>query len=112
MKFGEKIRSLRQAARLGQRALADKVGVSFTYISKIENSHLSFGDYPAEELVIKLAVALGADETGLLLLAKKVPPLIRDRVLERPDAFRYLAALDDVALDEVIKEVEGKRARR
>lgn len=37
--------------------------------------------------VRKLAAAVDADETELLLLAKKVPPLIRDRVLERPDAY-------------------------
>lgn len=110
MRFGEKIRSLRQAAKFGQRALADRVGVSFTYISKIENSHLSFGDYPGEELVVKLAQALDADVDELMLLAQKMPQRIRQRVMERPDAFLKLAGLDDVTLDRVIRTLEQKPA--
>jgi HTH-type transcriptional regulator, competence development regulator len=108
MKFGEKIRALRQAAKLGQRALADKVGVSFTYISKIENSHLSFGEYPAEEMVVKLAQALESDVDELLLLAQKMPQRIRKRVMERPDAFLKLAGLDDAALDLVLRTLDRK----
>lgn len=38
---------------------------------------------------------------GYAPLAKKVPPLIRDRTLERPDAFCKVAALDDASLGEV-----------
>ena len=111
MKFGEKIRSLRRAANLGQRALADKVGVSFTYISKIENSHLSFGDHPAEEMVVKLAQALEADVDELLLSAKKMPQRIRKRVMERPDAFLKLAGLDDAALDRVLITLDLRPAK-
>ncbi len=111
MRFGGKIRSLRRAANLGQRALADRVGVSFTYISKIENSHLSFGDYPPEGLVVKLAEALKADVDELLLLAQKMPQRIRKRVMERPDAFLRLADLDDAALDRVLRTLEGKPAK-
>ncbi len=106
MKFGEKIRALRQGMKLGQRALADRVGVSFTYISKIENSRLAFGESPAEDLVVRLAEALEADMDELLLLAQKVPQRIRKRVLERPDAFLKLAGLDDAALDRVLGAIE------
>ncbi len=35
MRFGEKIKELRKAKNLGQRALAEQVGISFTYLSKI-----------------------------------------------------------------------------
>src|SRR5205809_3266694 len=99
MNFGERIRELRKAQNLSLRVLAEAVGVSFTYISKIENEKLDFGDYPSEDLIRKLAAALGANEDELLVLAKKVPPDIRDRVFERPDAFRKIANLDDAALD-------------
>ena len=71
------------------------VGVSFTYISKIENEKLDFGDYPSEELIRKLAEALETDVDELLILAKKIPEQIRQRVIERPDAFRKFARLDD-----------------
>jgi transcriptional regulator with XRE-family HTH domain len=58
MKFGERIRGLRREKNLGQRALAGAVGVSFTYISKIENETLDFGDFPSEDLILRLASIL------------------------------------------------------
>ncbi len=99
MRFGERVRELRKTKGLSQRALGEIVGVSFTYVSKIENEKLDFGDYPSEELIGKLAKALETDEDELLLLAEKVPQHIRRRVMERPDAFRKFATLDDNALD-------------
>src|ERR1700704_2120431 len=87
MRFGEQIRELRKTKGLSQRALGDLVGVSFTYISKVENEKLDFGDYPSEDLIRKLAKALETDEGELFLLAEKIPEDIRKRVMERPDAF-------------------------
>ena len=104
--FGERIRELRKAQNLGQRALADLIGVSHTYVSKIENEKLDFGDYPSEELIRKIAKALDADEYELLLLAKKIPDEIKQRVLERPDAFRKIAELDDKTLNELLKKLD------
>jgi HTH-type transcriptional regulator, competence development regulator len=108
MRFGEKIRELRKAKNLGQRALAERVEISFTYLSKIENEKLDFGDYPSEELIRKLAKALDHDADDLLLLAKKIPEDIKSRVLERPDAFRKIASLGDEELDQLLKEIERK----
>ena len=106
MTFGERLRELRKAKNLSQRVLADKVGINFTYLSKVESEKLDFAQYPSEELIRKLAKALEADVDELLLLAKKIPPDIRERVIERPDAFRKLARLDDRALDLVLVEAE------
>ncbi len=106
MRFGDKIRELRKSKNLSQRALGDIVGVSFTYISKIENEKLDFGDYPSEELIRKLAEALETDVDELFLLAKKIPEPIRQRVLERPDAFRKFARLDDDALNKLLEDLE------
>ncbi len=109
MNFSERIRELRKAKNLSLRALADAVGVSFTYISKIENEKLDFGDYPSEDLIRKLAAALSVDVNELLILAKKVPMEIRERVFERPDAFRKIASLDDAALDKLLKGMERRK---
>lgn len=106
--FGQRVRELRREKALGQRALAAKIGVSFTYVSRIENENLDFGPYPSEELILKLAAALDADADELMLLAKKIPEPIRQRVLERPDAFRQLAALDDVTLDRLLTKLPKK----
>lgn len=104
--FGQKVRQLRHAKGLSLRDVAPKVGVGFTYLSKVENGRLDFGEYPSEELIRKLAKALGGDVDELLLLAEKIPDEIRRRVIERPDAFRKLARLDDRALDRLVAQIE------
>jgi len=106
--FGETVRDLRKEQNLSQRDLAAKVDVSFTYVSKIENEKLDFGDYPSEDLIRKLAAALDADADQLMILAKKVPDRIRQRVMERPDAFRKIADLDDAKLDRLLDGMEEK----
>ena len=106
MTFGERVRDLRKAKNLSQRELADIIGVNFTYLSKIENGKLDFASFPSEDTIRKLAEALEADVDELLLMAKKIPPDIRDRVIEKPDAFRKLAQLDDDRLEKIIREIE------
>ena len=63
MEFPERLRTLRKEAQLSQRDLAEKVGVDFTYLSKIENARIA----PPSETVLKsiareLAGPLGRDE--------------------------------------------------
>lgn len=112
MRFGERVRQLRHEKKLGQRGLAERVGVSFTYVSKIENEKLDFGDYPSEELIVKLARVLDTDPEELLILAQKVPERIRQRVLERPDAFGRFADLDDATLDRLLRHLDRSAAAR
>lgn len=111
MTFGERIRQLRQARRMTLRDLAPLVGVGFTYLSKVENGKLDFGDYPSDALIHRLAEALEADEEELTVLAERVPERIRKRVLERPDVFGALAECDDKTLDKVMGTIEGKPKR-
>lgn len=106
MSFGSRIRELRQSKNLTLRALAKKVKVTFTYLSKIENQKLSFGEFPSDDLILKLARVLDADPDELLLLAEKIPEAIRKRVLQRPDVFRKMAALDDKRLDAVVEYLD------
>jgi HTH-type transcriptional regulator, competence development regulator len=108
MRFGDRVRALRTTRGFSQRALGERVGVSFTYISKVENGKLDFGDYPSEDLIRRLAAALDADEEELLLLAEKIPEPIRRRFFQRPDAFRLIARLDDKRLDGVLAFLQGK----
>jgi|ERR1019366_1212234 transcriptional regulator with XRE-family HTH domain len=102
MRFGKRLQALRKAKGYTLRDLAGKVGVGFTYISKAENGKLAFADFPGEALIVKLAKALDADADELLILAKKIPAQIKKRVLERPEAFRTLAGLNDKALDRLL----------
>ena len=112
MRFGEAIRELRQERNLSQRELAAMVDVTFTYISKIENHKLDFGEHPSEVMICKLAEALAADEDELLFLAEKVPPQIKQRVMERPEAFRKFAQLDDKTLDQLVEQADKSNGNR
>ena len=105
MTFGERVRELRKAKNQTLRDVAAKVDINFTYLSKIENGKLDFSDFPSEKLIRKLAKALGGDVDELLLLAEKIPDEIRKRVVQRPDAFRKLARLDDKELDKLMEEL-------
>ena len=108
MRFGDRLRELRQAKNLSQRDLGEQVEVNFTYISKIENEKLDFAQFPGEELIRKLAKALEADEDELLILAEKIPEQIKKRVMERPDAFRKFAKLDDEKLNRLLDEIDDE----
>lgn len=105
-RFGKRIRELRKAKNLGQRALAEQIGVSHTYVSKIENEKLDFSDYPSEKLIRRIAEALDADVNELLALADKIPDPIKERVIERLDAFRKIAELDDKTLNELLEKLD------
>ena len=105
MKFGERVRALRKAKGWSLRVLAEKVDVGFTYLSRVENERLNYGDYPSDALIHRLADALNADEGELLLLAKRIPEPVKKRVLQRPDAFCAFAACDDATLDRLMGEI-------
>lgn len=83
-------------------------GVGFTYLSRVENERLNFGDYPSDALIHRLADALEANEDELLILAKRIPERIRQRILQRPDLFGALANCDDKTLDKVLGTITGK----
>jgi transcriptional regulator with XRE-family HTH domain len=99
MQFGERVRELRVSLGLTQQVIADRMSVSASYISKVENAKLHFGDYPSEKFIHKLAGELQADEDELLLLADKVPASILCRIRQRPEFFRKLAKMDVNELD-------------
>ena len=106
MRFGQRVRELRQDKGLTQRQLADRINVSFSYISKVENERLQFGDFPSEKFIHKLASELGYDDEELLLLADKVPEPIRRRIQQRPEDFRRICKLDDKTLDRLLSKIK------
>jgi transcriptional regulator with XRE-family HTH domain len=111
MRFGERVRELRQAKGWRLRDLAERVGVGHTHLSRIENERLNYGEYPSDPLIHRLAEALETDEDELRLLAKRIPDRVKRRVLQRPDAFLAFAACDDATLDRLLAEL-GHSPRR
>jgi transcriptional regulator with XRE-family HTH domain len=86
MTFGQRIRELRREHSLTQRQLAEKAGVDFTYLSKIENDRLEHT--PSIRTIQNLARALKADELELMNLANKVPPIL-GAIVRNKDALRF-----------------------
>lgn len=111
MTFGTRVRQLRHAKGWSLRDLAEKVDVGFTYLSRVENERLNFGDYPSDALIHRLADALEANEDELLILAKRIPEPVKKRFLQRPDAFCAFATCDDATLDKLMVEI-GQTPRK
>jgi HTH-type transcriptional regulator, competence development regulator len=80
-KFGAFIRREREAKEIGLREMAKKIGVSPTYLSKIERDEF---DPPAEDKVRKIAEILGRDPDELLALGGRVASDLTDIIRQRP----------------------------
>ncbi len=61
-KFAANVRRLRSKKKLSQKALADKVGISVSYVSMLERGQRS----PPLETIEKMAKALGVTPAALL----------------------------------------------
>ncbi len=98
--FGSRLKRRRRELGLTQRQLAQKVGIDFTYLSKLENDQP--GQSPSEDLVLKLARVLDDEAEVLLVLAGKVPvePL-RERASQSHEFAHFLRTLPDRSLDDI-----------
>lgn len=101
--FGGRIRDLRRAAGLSQREVAARIGIDFTYLSKLENDH---GEPPGEATIRGLADVFDVKSEELLALAGKVPPELKE-IASRDPRFalllRRLPSLTKADLDEVYR---------
>lgn len=81
MNFGVILRQLRTDAGVGIKRLAPELGVSYSYVSKLENGEVN----PSEALVGRVAAYFQYDRDRLLLSAGKVPPEILRILQDHPD---------------------------
>jgi transcriptional regulator with XRE-family HTH domain len=84
--FGRYLRDRRQGAGLSQRQLAGRLGIDFTYLSKLENGH---EEPPSHDTLLRLATELGVPASHMLARAGKVPAELRKRASEDPE-FAFL----------------------
>jgi transcriptional regulator with XRE-family HTH domain len=61
-RFAANVRKLRSKKKLSQKALADKIGISVSYVSMLERGQRS----PPLETIEKMAKALGVTPAALL----------------------------------------------
>ena len=90
--FGQRIRQARKSRRLSQRELAKRVGLDFTYLSKLENDRANYP--PKEDAIRKLAESLGLDAEELVFLAGRIPSeneeVLKRHYQEMPALFRRM----------------------
>jgi transcriptional regulator with XRE-family HTH domain len=85
--FGGMFKRLRKKTGLGIKRLAPHLGVTYSYLSKLENG----ATLPSEELIYRTARYFSCDPNPLLLAAGKIPRDVLRILQEHPeDAFVFL----------------------
>jgi transcriptional regulator with XRE-family HTH domain len=115
--FGKRIRELREEKRklnpaFSLRRFAQEIGVSATYLSKVETGEAL---PPKAEKIIKIAILLEINADELLALAGKVDPVLPEIIIDQPRAIADFlrtareAKLSDKQLEDITKRVkDGK----
>jgi transcriptional regulator with XRE-family HTH domain len=86
-KFGEFVRRKRVEKEIGLREMAKMIGVSPTYLSKVERDEFP---PPAEDKVRKIAAIIGSNVDELLARAGRVSSDLSEIIKQHP---REIAAL-------------------
>ena len=100
--FGEVIRELRTAQEIGLRELAQKIGISPAYLSRIERGREL---PPKGETIKKLAKFLAADPDVLFRLASSTDPEIVDYLHNEQEALNLLRYIKHNFESEEIKKL-------
>lgn len=110
--FGSRIQQLRREHEMTQREVASKLGIDFTYLSKLENGR---GEPPGEDTVRGLASLFGVEPEELLALAGKLPVELRERAqvdLQFATLLRTLPKLSDDELRKIYRNAGVPKTTR
>ena len=107
--FGEKLKQTRRLNGISQRELATKVGVDFSYISKVENDRLP---PPSSETIEKICAVLSVPVEDLLVLARKPPTGVIEIMSSSSDALKFFRDAKDMNLDEKEWRKLGEHLKR
>jgi transcriptional regulator with XRE-family HTH domain len=110
--FGQSLRQLRRSKDISQRELAAKVGVDFSYISKIENDRLP---PPAADTILKICEVLSVSPDELLAMTGKMPSQVKQMVGTSPAALQFMREaqsmnLSDKDWEELTQELKRLRS--
>ena len=108
--FGAVIWQARRKKRLSQRELAVKVGVDYTYLSKLENDHVE----PSEKVIRSLAKHLELNAEELIYLGGRMTEhdtealeeMVRANYKEMPALFRRVR--ENPGIDSFVEAREGQ----
>ncbi len=88
--FGQRLKEIRRAKSISQRLLAEKVGVDFSYISKIENDRLP---PPAAATIERICGVLKIPNEELMTGSGKMSEDLKEFITSTPEAMRLLSEL-------------------
>jgi len=99
--FGALVRREREAKEIGLREMAKKIGVSPTYLSKVERDEFP---PPVEDKVRKIAEIIDRDADELLALAGRVASDLTDIIRQRPrEMADFLRAAKGLTADDLAR---------
>ena len=99
--FGALVRREREAKEIGLREMAKKIGVSPTYLSKVERDEFP---PPAEDKVRRIAAIIDRDPDELLALAGRVASDLTDIIRQRPrELADFLRAAKGLTADDLAR---------
>jgi transcriptional regulator with XRE-family HTH domain len=111
-KFGAFVRSEREAREIGLREMAKKIGVSPTYLSKVERDEFA---PPAEDKVKAIAKIIDCDPDELLALAGRVSSdvseIIKRRPVELTALLRTTKGMSAADLERLVKQVQKTKEK-
>lgn len=112
-RLGERVRRKRAEQKLGLREAATKVGISPTYLSRIET--MDEKTPPAEDVIRKLAALLNDNFDELMQLAGRVPEDVESVIRADPTMPAFLRSVKEHNLsgEQLLKILqEQKKGKR
>jgi HTH-type transcriptional regulator, competence development regulator len=109
--FGALVRREREAREIGLREMAKRIGVSPTYLSKIERGQFP---PPAEDRVKAIAQIIGRDPDQLLALAGRVASDLTEIIKRHPlEMASFLRSANGLPAEELVRFArEAKKGKR
>lgn len=93
--FGQTLKEIRRQKGVSQRELAEKVGIDFSYISKVENDRMA---PPAAETIQKICEVLGVSVELLLSKSGKITDEISEAISSSPSAIKFMNEVKSMRL--------------
>lgn len=93
--FGLLLKNKRREANISQRDLAKRIGVDFSYISKVENDRLP---PPSADTIMKICEILECSSDVMLAMTGKIPTTIQDKIASKQSAQEFLREAGEMGL--------------
>jgi transcriptional regulator with XRE-family HTH domain len=96
-KFGQRLQAFRRSKGISQRQLASRIGVDFSYISKLENDRLP---PPAADTIERICKELGVATDDLMSLTDKLPSELRQVLVDSQGARDFMREAQQMRLSD------------